>query len=179
MENVRKHRGIKLVARERKINYLAFSRTNLSYYKAFHIKSVSNRMRKTQILMNKPAYLGLSISDLSKNVMYAIWYDYVKPKCCKNEQLCYMDTDSFIVYVKADNIWKDIEQEVETRFDTSSFKLDRPLPKPKKKNVVRIMNAESGGKLMKELIGLRAKIYSYLKTTMRKIIKKRKGKRVS
>ena len=88
-----------------------------------------------------------------------------------------MDTDSFIVYVKADDIWKDIAEKIETRLKTSSFKLDRPLPKPKKKNVVRIMNAESGGKFMKELIRLRAKIYSYLKTTMKKIKKKQKAKK--
>ena len=134
-------------------------------------------MRKTQILMNKPACFGWSILDLSKNVMYVFWYDYLKPKCCKNDQLCYMDTDSFIVYVKADDIWKDIAEKIETRLKTSSFKLDRPLPKPKKKNVVRIMNAESGGKFMKELIRLRAKIYSYLKTTMKKIKKKQKAKK--
>ena len=88
-----------------------------------------------------------------------------------------MDTDSFIVYVKADDIWKDIAEKIETRLKTSSFKLDRPLPKPKKKNVVRIMNAESDGKFMKELIGLRAKIYSYLKTTMKKIKKNQKAKK--
>ena len=75
-------------------------------------------MRKTQILMNKPVYLGLSILDLNKTVMYEFWYDYVKPKYGENAKLCYMDTDSFIVYVKADDTYKDIAEDVETRFDT-------------------------------------------------------------
>ena len=61
-------------------------------------------MRKTQILMNKPVYLGLSILDLSITVMYEFWYDYVKPKYGEKAKLCYMDTDSFIVHVKTDDI---------------------------------------------------------------------------
>ena len=89
-------------------------------------------MRKSQILMNKPIYLGLSILHLSKTVIYKFWYDYIKLKYGKNPKLCYMDTDSFIVHVKADDIYKDITEDVETRFDTSNFELDRPLPKGKK-----------------------------------------------
>ena len=65
-------------------------------------------MRKTQILMNKPVYLGLSILDLSKTVMHELWYDYVKPKNGENAKLCYMDTDNFIVYVETYDIYKDI-----------------------------------------------------------------------
>ena len=57
-------------------------------------------MRKTQILMNKPVYSGLSILDLSKTVMYEFWYEYVKPKYNENDKLCYMHTGSFIVHVK-------------------------------------------------------------------------------
>ena len=78
-------------------------------------------MRKTQILMNKPVYLGLSILDLSKTVMYEFWYDYVNPKYGGNAKLCYMDTDSLIAHVKSKDIYKDIAEDVETRFDTSNF----------------------------------------------------------
>ena len=71
--------------------------------------------------MNKPVYLRLSILDLSKTVKYEFWYDYVKPEYGENAKLCYMDTDSFIVHVKTDDIYKDIVVDVETRFDTSNW----------------------------------------------------------
>ena len=58
-------------------------------------------MRKTQMLMTKPVYLGLSILDLNKTVMYQFWYDYVKPKYGENAKLCCMDTDSFIIHEKS------------------------------------------------------------------------------
>ena len=62
-------------------------------------------MEKTQILMNKPVYLGLSMLELSKILMYEFWYDYLKPKCGEKTKLCYMDRDSFIVYIKTDDIF--------------------------------------------------------------------------
>ena len=68
--------------------------------------------------MNKPVYLGLL--ELSKILMYAFWYDYVKSKCGEKAKLCCMDTDSFIVYMKTENIYKDIAEDVETNFDTSN-----------------------------------------------------------
>ena len=50
--------------------------------------------------------------------MYVFWYDYVKPKYSKNAKVCYMDTDSFIVNLKTDYIYKDIAEDIETIFDT-------------------------------------------------------------
>ena len=94
---------------------------------------LTTEMRKTHILMNKPVYLGLTIIDLSKTVMYEFWYDYVKPKYGENAKLCYMDTDRFIVYLKTENIYIDITEDVETRFDTSNCELDGPLTKEKMK----------------------------------------------
>ena len=111
-------------------------------------------MRKTQILMNKPVYLGLSVLDLSKTVMFEFWYDYVKPKYGENVKLCYMDTDSFIVHVKTDDVYKDIVENVETRFETSNFEIYRLLPKEKNKNVTGLMNDELGGQIMKQSVGL-------------------------
>ena len=71
--------------------------------------------------MSKPVYFGLSILDLSKTVMYELWYDYVKSKYGENAKLYYMDTDSLIFHVKTKNILKDIAEDVEKRFDTSIF----------------------------------------------------------
>ena len=74
--------------------------------------------------------------------MYEFWYNYAKPKYDENAKVCYMDTDSFIAHVKTDDIYKDTAEDVETRFDTSSFELDRPLPKRKKKKEKSIWTNE-------------------------------------
>ena len=92
--------------------------------------------------MNKPIYLGLSILDLSKAVMYEFWYDYVKPKYDEKSKLCYMDTDSFIVHVKTKDIYKDIAEDVEKIFDTSNVEINRPLPKGKNNKVIGLMKRE-------------------------------------
>ena len=107
------------------------SRTKLSYYKIFYVKSISNRNGKTQMSMNKPVYLGLSILDLSKTVMYELWYNYLKQKYGGNVKLCCMDINSFIVHVKTDDIYKDNTKDVEKRFDTLNYEIDRSLPKEK------------------------------------------------
>ena len=86
--------------------------------------------------MNKPVHLGLSILELSKILMYEFWYDYIKPKYDEKVKLWYMDKDSFIVYIKTDDIYKDVAEDVETRFDTTNYELGRPLPKGKKINWV-------------------------------------------
>ena len=81
--------------------------------------------------MNKPICLGLSVLELSKILMCEFEYDYVKPKQGEKVKFCYMDTGSFIVCIKADDIYKGIGENVETRFYISSYELDRPLPKGK------------------------------------------------
>ena len=72
-----------------------------------------------------------------------------------------MDTDSFIVYIKTDDIYRDIAENVESRFDTND-ELDRPLPKGKNKKVIGLMKDKLGGKIMTKFFGLRAKTYRYL-----------------
>ena len=79
-------------------------------------------MNKTQITMNKSVYLILLILDLSKMVMYEIWYDYLKSKYGKKTKLCYMDTDSFITHIKTEDIYKNISEDVKKRFNTSIMK---------------------------------------------------------
>ena len=99
MENMRKYKDIKLVPTEKRRNYLV-SEQNYHTTKFFMDNLLAIEMKKTQILMNKPVYLGLSILDLSKTGMYEFQYDYLKPKYGENVKFYYMDTDSFIVHVK-------------------------------------------------------------------------------
>ena len=165
MENVRKHRNIKLVTTERGRTYLV-SESNYHTTKFFTENLLATEIRKTQILMKNPVYLGLSILDMSKALMYEFWYDYVKPKFGENAKLCYMDTNSvqtYIFHVKIYDTYKFISEGVETRFGISHFEIDRPLPKGKIKKVIGLMKDELGGQIMKEFVGLRGKTYSYLK----------------
>ena len=94
--------------------------------------------------------------------MYEFWCDYVKPKYGDNVKLCYMDTDSFIMHIKTEDFYKDIADDVEKRFDTSNYEVDRPLPTGKNKKVIGLMKDELGGRIMTEFAALRPKTYSYL-----------------
>ena len=86
MENVRKHKIIKLITTERRRNYLV-SQLNYHTAKFFTEHLIAIEMKKTEILMNKPVYLGLAILELSKILMYEFWYDYVKPKYGKKTKI--------------------------------------------------------------------------------------------
>ena len=99
MENVRKHRGNKLVTTERIKNYLVSERS-FSTTEFLTDNLLAIEIKKTKILMNKPVYKWLSIVELSKILMLEFWYEYVKPKYDEEAKLSYMDTDSFIVYIK-------------------------------------------------------------------------------
>ena len=79
--------------------------------------------------MNKPVYLGVSIVELSKILMYEFWYNYVKTRYGEKAKLSYMERNIFIVYIKTDDIYKDIVEDVQARFDISNYEFDRPLPK--------------------------------------------------
>ena len=78
-------------------------------------------IKKAEILLNQPVHLRLSTLELSKILIYEFWYDYVKRKYNEKAKFCDMDKDSFTVYIKTDDIYKDIVEDVETRFDTSNY----------------------------------------------------------
>ena len=119
-------------------------------------------MGKVKVVMNKPFYLGQAILDLSKIVMYEFHYDYMKRKYADDKlTLCYMDTDSLIYDIETDDFYKDIADDVESRFDTSGYIPDRPLPVGKNKKVIGLMKDKLGGGIMKEFVTLRLKMYAY------------------
>ena len=94
--------------------------------------------------------------------MYKFQYNYVKPKYDGKANLCYIDTNNFIVYIKTDDIYKDIAEDVQTRFDSSICELDRSLSKGKNHKVLRLMKDKLGGKIMTKFFRLRVKTQSYL-----------------
>ena len=75
------------------------SEPNYHTKKYFSKSLLAIEMKKTKVKMNKPVYLGISILDISKTLMYEVWYDYIKPKYADKAKLCYMDTDNFIIHI--------------------------------------------------------------------------------
>ena len=104
--------------------------------------------------MTKPLYLGMSILDISKILMYEFWYDYIIPKYGDKVKSCYTDTDSFIIYIKTEDFFEDISNDVEKWFDTSNYdkKDKRLLPLGKNKKVPVLFKDELGGKIIIEVV---------------------------
>ena len=161
MGNVRKHRDIKLVTTDKKRSKLV---SEPNYHSMNYISEDLSiiEMKRTKVKMKKPIYLGLSILEISKLLMYEFWYDYMKPKYGDTVKLCYMDTNSFIMNIKTEDFYKDIVNDVEKRFDTSNYECDRPLPTGKNKKVIGLMKNELGERVITEFVALRPKTYSYL-----------------
>ena len=101
-------------------------------------------MKKTKLKMNKPLYLGMSILDISKTLMYEFWYDYIKPKYQDRAKLCYMDADSFLIHTKIQDFYEDIANDVKEWFDTSNYDNNRPIPIGKNKKVIGLFKDELG-----------------------------------
>ena len=141
MENVRKHRHIKLVKTDHRRNKLV-SEPNYHTVKFTDDNLAIIEMKKVKVKMNKPIYLGLSILEISKITMYEFWYDYVKSKYGNRARLCYMDTDSFVINIKTKDFY-------------------RPLPTGVNKKVVGLMKDELSGGINIEFTALRPKAYSY------------------
>ena len=175
MENVRKHSDIKLVTANKRRNQLV-SEPNYHTTKYFSKTLLTIEMKKTKVKMNKPVYLGMSMLDFSKTLMYDFWYDYIKPKYGDRAKLCYTDTDSFIIHIITEDFYKDIANDVEKWFDTSNYYENdkRPLSIDKNKKVIDLFKDELGGKIMNEFCGFRAKTYVYL---MDEIVKRKKSKK--
>ena len=165
MENIRKHRNIKLVTTEEK--YLrTVMKPNFKSGVLFGENLMGCQMGKIKVVMNKSVYLGQAILDLSKIVMYEFHYDYMVPKFSLEKlKLCYMDRDSLVYDIKTEDFYEDIANDVEARFDTSGYsKTDfKPLPIGLSKKVIGLMKDELGGKIMTEFVALRPKLYSYKK----------------
>ena len=138
IENIRKHRNIKLVTTEEK--YLrTVMKPNFKSGVLFGENLMGCEIGKIKVVMNKPVYLGQVILDLSKIVMYQFHYDYMVPKYgLEKLKLCYMDTDSLVYDIKTEDFYEDISNDVEARFDTSGYsKTDfRPLPIGLNKKVI-------------------------------------------
>ena len=163
MENVRGHRDIRLVMNNKKRSILA---SELNYHSTKHISEnlLIMEMKLREVYVNKPIYLGQVILDNSKMLMHEFRYDYLRPKYGDQIKLCYMDTDSFIIYVETDDFYKDISNDVNKWFDTSNYSkdIDRPLEKGKNTKIIAKFKDELGGLVMSRFSAHGAKTYTFL-----------------
>ena len=127
MENIRKHRSIKLVT-SRDPYLHTVMKPNTKSGILFGENLMGCEMGRIKVVMNKPIHLGQATLNLSKTVMYEFHYDYMVPKYGENLTLCYMDTDSLIYQIKTEDFYTDIVDDVPMRFDTSGYSGNRPLP---------------------------------------------------
>ena len=111
-ENVKKHRDIKLVTRERSRNYLV-SEPNYHTTTFFSENLLAREKKKVKVKMNNLVYLGLSIQEIRKTLMHEFWCDHIKRKYQYNVKLCNIDIDSFIMYIKTKDVYEHIADDVE------------------------------------------------------------------
>ena len=162
MENIRNRVNVKLVNTGEQFKKLT-AKPNYESRKIFNENLVSVHMKKTSLTMNKPVYLGMSILDLSKILMYDFHYRYIKPKYGSKAKLLFTDTDSLFYEIETEDFYKDISEDVKDRFDTSNYPENHPsgIPTGINNKVLGMFKDEAGGERIKEFVGLRAKLYSY------------------
>ena len=162
MENIRNRVNIKLTTTGEQFKKLT-AKPNYESRKIFNENLVSVHMKKTSLTMNKPVYLGMSILDLSKTLMFDFHYKYIIPKYGNKAKLLFTDTDSFLYEIQTEDFYKDISGDVKNRFDTSDYPEGHPsgIPTGVNKKVLGMFKDEAAGKNITEFVGLRAKLYSY------------------
>ena len=176
MENIRNRVDVKLVNTENKLRKLV-AKPNFKSCKIFNENLVSVHMKQTSLTMVKPVYLGMCILDLSKTIMFDFHYNYIKSKYGDKAKLLFSDTDSLMCEIQTEDFYKDISGDVKDRFDTSDYPENHPseIPTGINKKVLGMMKDEAAGKIIKEFVGLRAKLYSYKMYEGGEEIKKCKG----
>ena len=175
IENIRKRQNIKLVD-NRKTALKLSKKPNFERVTIFDKNLIAAHMKKTEVYFNKPVYVGQAILDLSKTLMFDFHYNYIKDKYDTKSDLLFTDTDSLMYQIQTEDFYKDISNDVETKFDTSDYPQSHPsgIPTGLNKKVIGMFKDEVAGKQISHFIGLRPKLYSF-KIEEGKNIKKCKG----
>jgi len=161
MENIRNRQDIQLVTNENQAAKL-INRRNYKKRTIFSEDLVAIHMVKTELVFNKPIYVGMSILDLSKNLMYDFHYNYIKNKYGNKSKLMFTDTDSLLYQIETDDFYKDITKDINAKFDTSAYPKNHDgIKNFVNKKVIGMMKDETAGNEIVEFVGLRAKLYAY------------------
>ena len=167
MENIRNRKNIHLVTSKKKALKL-IAKPNFKHRTIFTENLIAVHLGKTNLVFNKPIYVGMCILDVSKTLMYDFHYNYIKKKYGENATLLMTDTDSLCYGIKTEDFYKDISGDVESKFDTSAYPKDHSdrnghpsgIKTGVNKKVIGMMKDECSGEIMVEFVGLRAKLYA-------------------
>ena len=162
LENIRNRVDIRLITSDKVAQKLA-AKPNYDRCTIFHVNLVAVHMKKPKLYFNKPVYLGMSIIDLSKSLMYDFNYNYIKTKYGNKAKLPFIDNDSLAYEMKTKYFYKDINPDIETRFDNSDYLTNHSseIKTGLNNKVLGMFKDEADGKQIVEFVGLRAKLYSY------------------
>ena len=161
MENIRKRVDVRLVTNEKKLLKLTSKPTYVSS-KIFNENLVAVHKIKETLTLNRPAYVGMSILDLSKTLMYEFHYNYIKDKYKNKAKLLFTDTDSLTYEIEAKDLYKDFWKDIH-KFDNSDYPKYSPFFDKTNKKVIGKFKDEAAGIPITEFVGLRSKMYSYIK----------------
>ena len=161
MENLRKREDIKLVVDEEKLLKWT-SKPSFISSKIFDESLVAVHKIKTTLILNRPAYVGMCILDLSKTLMYDFHYNYIKSRYFNKAKLLFTDTDSLTYEIEADDVYCDFWKD-KHRFDNSDYPKSSSFFENKNKKVIGKFKDEAAGIPITEFVGLRSKMYSYMK----------------
>ena len=161
MENIRKRVDVRLVTSKEKLLKLASKPTYVSS-KIFNENLVAVHKIKETLTMNRPAYIGMCILDLSKTLMYDFHYNYIKHKYGNKAKLLFTDTDSLTYEIETTDAYLDFWNDKD-KFDNSDYPENSPYFNKTNKKVIGKFKDESAGIPITEFVGLRSKMYSYVK----------------
>ena len=162
LENIRNRVDIRLITLDKVAQKLA-AKSNYACCTIFDENFIAVHMKNTKLYFNKPVYLGMSILNLSKSLMYDFHYNYIKTKYGDKAKLLFTDTDALAYEITTKDFYKDMNPDIEKRFDTSDYPTNRPfgIKTGLNSKVLEMFKDEADGKQIVEFVGLRAKLYSY------------------
>ena len=161
MENIRKRVDVRLITDEKKLLKMASKPTYVSS-KIFNENLVAVHKIKETLTLNRPAYVGMCILDLSKTLMYDFHYNYIKEKYGDKAKLLFTDTDSLTYEIEAEDVYRDFWNDKD-RFDNSDYPENSLYFDKTNKKVIGKFKDEAAGIPITEFVGLRSKMYSYIK----------------
>ena len=162
IENIRKRQNIHLIDNRKKAVKLS-SKPNFDRCTIFDRNLIAVHMKNTEVYFNKPVYVGQAILDLSKTLMFNFHYNYIRKKYGKKAELLFTDTDSLMYQIKTKDFYKDINTDVQDKFDTSDYPTKHPsgILTGVNKKIIGMFKDEVAGKQITHFVGLRPKLYSY------------------